>query len=173
MRAAAGVAAAVALAGGALAAGCAEQPERSDQALCERLPAVARLDESLAIADVTALRTEARELREALAVAPPALEGPLATISASVDALVATIDTATGDRREALTEALRAQEGDADALTAAGQAVSRFSADTCGLDLGSGATVPTTAAPTTAAPTTVAPAPAPPSAGPDATTPAP
>lgn len=144
------------LSGSGLAA-CSDEPERSTPASCAQLALAAGLDEALATADATALDTRSAALRQAVKVAPSDIQPAVAAISANVDALLATIGTATGDRRAALTEALRARESEADALTAAGTAVAAWTAANCGLDLDSGATVPTTAMPPDGAPTPSAP----------------
>gem|GEM_PF-823680 len=133
-------------------AACSDEPERSTPASCAQLTLAAGLDEALATADATALDTQSAALRQAVKVAPSDIQPAVAMVSANVDALLATIGTATGDRRGALTEALRARESEADALTAAGTAVAAWTATNCGLDLDSGATVPTTAMPPDAAP---------------------
>jgi hypothetical protein len=136
---------------------CSNEPERSAPALCEQLAAAQGLDEALATADATALEAQSAALRQAEQVAPPDIQPSVAALSQSVDALIATVDTATGERRAAVTEALRAQEASVDGLTAAGTAVATWSTANCGLDLDSGATVPTTPVPTTAPAPTAAP----------------
>lgn len=140
------------------ASACSNEPERSAPALCTQLASAQGLDEALATADATALEAQSAALRQAEKVAPPDIQPSIAALSSSVDALIVTVDTASGDRRAAVTEALRAQATAVDGLTAAGLAVATWSTANCGLDLDSGATVPTTAvAPPPSPETTVAP----------------
>ncbi len=130
-------------------AACSSDPERSAPALCEQLALAEGLDEALATADVAALTEDEAALRRAAEVAPLDIEAQVVVIADTTAVLVATIDTAAGDRREALQEALRAQEAEVAEVTAAGNAVAAWSAANCGLDLGSGEAVPTTPPPTT------------------------
>ena len=132
------------------AGACSSEPERSVRALCEQLTLAQGLDEALATVDATGLVAASTALERAADVAPLDIEPQVAVIADTTAVLVATVDTAGGDRRDALQEALRAREAEAAAVTAAGEAVATWSAANCGLDLGSGDAVPTTPPPTAA-----------------------
>lgn len=146
-RTAAAAAVVGALAAGTVAAGCSREPARTVAALCQRLDAAQGLDEALGTADPTTLDARAADLRAAVKVAPPDIEPQLATLSGAVDAVASSVDTATGDRRQAALAALGARQGDVGALASAGAAVSAWSVANCGLDLDTGTTVATTAPP--------------------------
>ena len=135
----------------ALSAGaCSSGPERSAPALCEQLALAQGLDEALATADATGLVATSAALERAADVAPLDIEPQVVVIADTTAALVVTVDTAGGDRRDALQEALRAREAEVATITAAGAAVATWSAANCGLDLDSGEAVPTTPPPTPA-----------------------
>jgi hypothetical protein len=127
-----------------LVVACSSGPERSAAALCERLARTEGLDESLAVADADAIDQQAADLRRAVEVAPDDIEPALRTLSETVDAIASTVATATGDRRTAITETLADRQDGVDALTWSGVAVGEWSVVNCGLDLDTGASVPTT-----------------------------
>ena len=127
-----------------LSVGCSSGPEPSVQALCERLALVEGMDESLAVADGERLEEQASDLRAAVRVAPQDVAPALRALSETVDTIAATVATATGDRREAVTDALADRQDQIDALTWSGVAVAEWSVANCGLDLDSGSTVTTT-----------------------------
>lgn len=143
----------VVVAAATLGSGCTDSPERSAEALCAELEATQGLDESLAVADAEALAEQADALDRATAVAPPEIEAAVGLLADVVGELATTLGTATGDRRDALGEALAERQDQVDALTEAGRSVSDWSRANCGLDLDTGESVPTTTPPTTPATT--------------------
>ena len=119
--------------------------ERSVEALCRRLPAVADLDEALVRGDLAAVDAQAGALRRAVAVAPTDIEPSLDLLADTVDAIVASAGTADGAPRDALEAgidaALPRDDLGTDVLSFNGAAVEEWSVRNCGLDLGSGTTV--------------------------------
>jgi hypothetical protein len=133
------------LAGGGAA--CSAEPEPSREALCEQLLRTEGLDEALATADAVALSIQADAMRSAVDVAPPEIEPSVRVLADTLDVLVATVDTAGGDRRTALSEVLRGRQDQADTVSAAGNEVTRWTGANCGVDLATGGLVPTTPPP--------------------------
>jgi hypothetical protein len=152
-------AAAVALVAVLGASGCSDGPGRSVEALCERLGAVAGLDEALAQGDLGVLAEQAASLRDAVEVAPEDVEPALEQLATTVEQVSATAATAGGDPRDAVQDgldgALPRDPGGTGSLTGAGEAVEGWARANCGLDLVTGTTV--VPAPTSTAPPTTAP----------------
>jgi hypothetical protein len=128
----------------AVGAACSGE-ERSAAALCERLPAVAGLDEALVRGDLGAIDAHADALRRAEAVAPDDVAVAVAVLADAVDAIVASAGTAGGSAREAvqagIDAALPRDQLGTDVLTFNGAAVEDWSLRNCGLDLDSGTTI--------------------------------
>jgi hypothetical protein len=147
------LAAAAALVGLAVG-GCSDGPDRSVEALCTRLGAVAGLDEALAQGDLGLIAQQADALDAAVDVAPPDVEPALAQLASAVGQVSATAGTAGGDPRDAveraLDEVLPRDPGGTGSLAASGEAVERWSVANCGLDLSSGTTVVAPPPPSTA-----------------------
>jgi len=132
----------------AVSASCSGE-ERSAEALCERLPAVADLDEALVRGDLAAVDAQADALRRAEAVAPDDIVVSVTVLSDAVDAIVASATTAGGSSRDAvqagIDAALPRDQLGTDVLSFNGAAVEEWSVRNCGLDLDSGTTVVGTA----------------------------
>jgi hypothetical protein len=137
------------------AAGCSGD-ERSAEALCERLPAVAELDEALVRGDLAAIDAQADALRRAEAVAPEDIVVSIGVLVDAVDAIVASAGTAGGSSREAvqagIDAALPRDQLGTDVLSFNGAALEDWSVRNCGLDLDTGTSVAVTA-PAATAPT--------------------
>ena len=139
---------AVALVVAVAGTGCSGE-ERSTEALCDRLPAVAGLDEALVRGDLAAIDAQADALRHAESVAPDDIAVSVQVLSDAVDAIVASAGTAAGSSREAvqagIDAALPRDQLGTDVLSFNGAALEDWSVRNCGLDLDTGTSVAVTA----------------------------
>jgi hypothetical protein len=108
--------------------------ERSVPGLCTQLSAAQNLDQAFTTLDPATLEPQVKALGKAKAVAPDDIKASIATLD-FVENVTHTVDTADGDRRQALADALEARQGDIDEVTAAGTAVQQWAQVNCGLSL--------------------------------------
>jgi hypothetical protein len=109
--------------------------ERSVPGLCTQLSAAQNLDQAFTTLDPATLEPQVKALGKAKAVAPDDIKASIATLADFVENVTHTVDTAEGDRRQALADALEARQGDIDEVTAAGTAVQQWAQVNCGLSL--------------------------------------
>lgn len=128
------VAATTAVIGTTAIAAC-SGPTRSVEALCTELEAAKDLDRNLATLDPSTYDPQLAALRKATQVAPDDIRSQVSTVSDLAAALAKAIENASGDKRAALEEALRAHQGDDPQVTAAGKDVQAWARANCGLEL--------------------------------------
>jgi hypothetical protein len=124
----------VAVAVGAAVVVRSRRVERSVPGLCTQLSAAQNLDQAFTTLDPATLEPQVKALGKAKAVAPDDIKASIATLD-FVENVTHTVDTADGDRRQALADALEARQGDIDEVTAAGTAVQQWAQVNCGLSL--------------------------------------
>jgi len=128
------VVAITAVIGMAVIAAC-SGPTRSVEALCTQLEAAKDLDRNLATLDPSAYDPQLAALRKASQVAPDDIRSQVTTVSDLAAELAKAIENASGDKRAALEEALRARQSDASQVTSAGRDVQTWAKANCGLEL--------------------------------------
>jgi hypothetical protein len=111
------------------------QVARSVDALCTQMVAAQDLDQAFTTLDPATLDPQVKALEKARQVAPADIEPSVATLAGFVGEVADTVDAATGDRQQALTDALASRQGDIDGVTAAGTAVQQWAQANCGLTL--------------------------------------
>jgi len=116
---------------------------RSSAAFCRRIADVSALSDALASGDGSQIRGATARLHRAEAVAPPEIDAQMKVLVAYADGLDTTIATAgssPGAVDDALRAAVHAQQGQNDAVVAAGSAVQYYTKATCDIDLLNGTT---------------------------------
>ncbi len=109
-------------------------PDRSVEAFCAHMAAAQGLDDALALSDPAQISAQSDALDDAAQVAPEEIRGDVEVLAA----LVQTIDEAVADSSDpstALDDALRANQAALTASEPAGEAVQRYVADNCDLEL--------------------------------------
>jgi hypothetical protein len=121
--------------GGAFLIVRARQVDRSVEALCEELVEAQDLDQSLTTLDPTTLDPQVSALRRAARVAPSDIEPSIVVVADFVGELADAVDSAEGDRDDALTLALEVRQDRVSGVTEAGTAVQTWAEANCGLTL--------------------------------------
>lgn len=126
------------------------QAERSVKGLCTQLSAAQDLDQAFTTLDPATLEPQVKALAKAKTVAPDDIKASVATLADFVASVTDTVDTAEGNREQALADALETRQTDIDEVTAAGTAVQQWARSNCGLSLaGTGSPITSTTASTT------------------------
>ena len=130
----------------------------SSRSLCDELVAAQGLDQAIVSLDPESLRADSEALRNAARQAPADIAPQLTELSAFVDEIVNAVQSASGNKRTALSDALAARQARVDTITADGRAVQQWAASNCGIQLVTSTTVrPATTTTAKSAPSTSAP----------------
>jgi hypothetical protein len=117
-------------------------PTRTLPRFCAAVASSRGLGQVLANGDADQIEQAVHQLDRVAATAPAAIERQAHVLATYADGLAAAVRKG-GDPESALAAAVRAQEGQIAAVDAAGQAVSAFAGQNCGVTLSSGVS-PTT-----------------------------
>ena len=117
-------------------------PTRTLPRFCAAVASSRGLGQVLADGDADQIEQAVHQLDRVAATAPATIERQAQVLATYADGLAAAVRTG-GDPESALATAVRAQEGQIAAVDAAGQAVSAYAGQNCGVTLSSGVS-PTT-----------------------------
>ena len=123
-----------------VAAGCGsdqEQPEPGVDAFCERIAPLASLASNLESADPD-LDGLTEDVRNAAAVAPPAVQPSIETIASALATMSQAAAASGEEGQAALAAAFAAIEGEREALERASDVVEGYAERECGVDLSPG-----------------------------------
>lgn len=119
-------------------------PERSVEALCQRLAGTSGLDAAIATLDPTRLGPLTAALEQSVEVAPTDIAAQLRELATFVREVTDAVRAEPLDKRAALAAALDARQDRVDSIGMAGRAVESWNARNCGSTLRSTTTSPRT-----------------------------